>query len=288
MIFSSEVEEPEGPVALGDGSWLVVEMSAGTGCVSRVAPDGSVRRLARTGRPNGLAVDGAGRIWVAESQQRLLLVMDADGGILNEIAGPRDVPFLFPNDVAFGPDGALYMTDSGIRTTDFFVDGEIRPNYAALRYDGRVYRVDPATGTVRTLDRGIRFTNGLAFDAVGDLFVNETMTGMVFRYRLSRGSSERENFANVLDPGVPTRYRGPDGMAFDVEGRLYCTVYGQGDVTVLDPDGTVARRIPTDGPCPTNVAFGPDGESRIYVTEVGHGSLEVHDVPAPGLPLHVP
>ncbi len=111
---------------------------------------------------------------------------------------------------------------------------------------------------------------------------------MVFRYRLSRGSSVREHFANVLDPAVPTRYRGPDGMAFDVEGRLYCTVYGQGDVSVVEPDGTVSARIPTEGPRPTNVAFGPNGESRIYVTEVERGALEVHDVPAPGLPLHVP
>lgn len=288
MIFSSQVEEPEGPVALADGSWLVVEMSPGTGCVSHVAPDGSVRRIARTGRPNGLAVDARGRIWVAESQQRKILVMSRSGEVETEITGPVDTPFLFPNDVAFGPDGALYLTDSGILTAEFFADGDIRPEYAALPYDGRVYRVDPADGTVTTLDTGIRFTNGLAFDAHGDLFVNETMTGMIFRYRLSQGSGVREHFANVLDPGVPTRYRGPDGMAFDVEGRLYCAVYGQGDVTVVEPDGTVSARIPTEGPRPTNVAFGPNGESRIYVTEVERGALEVHDVPAPGLPLHTP
>jgi gluconolactonase len=288
VIFSSELGEPEGPVALPDGSWLVVEMAPERGCVSHVAPDGSVRRILQTGRPNGLAVDGDGRIWVAESQQRALLVVSRSGEVQAEISGPADTPFLFPNDVAFGPDGALYLTDSGIHTADFFADGDIRANYAALRYDGRVYRVDPADGTVATLDTGIRFTNGLAFDARGDLFVNETMTGMIFRYRLSQGSSARENFANVLDPSVPTRYRGPDGMAFDVEGRLYCTVYGQGDVTVVEPDGTVSRRIPTAGSRPTNVAFGPNGESRIYVTEVGRGALEMYDVSAPGLPLHAP
>jgi len=288
VIFSAEVEEPEGPVALPDGSWLVVEMSPGTGCVSHVAPDGSVRRILRTGRPNGLAVDGRDRIWVAESQQRKVLRTSRSGEVEAELTGPADTPFLFPNDLAFGPDGALYLTDSGILTSAFFADGGIRADYAALPYDGRLYRIDPADGAVATLDTGIRFTNGLAFDADGDLFVNETMTGMIFRYRLSRGSSVREHFANVLDPGVPTRYRGPDGMAFDVEGRLYCTVYGQGDVSVVEPDGTVSARIPTDGARPTNVAFGPNGESRIYVTEVERGALEVHDVAAPGLPLHAP
>ena len=288
MNFSSELSEPEGPVPLADGSWLVVEMSPDTGCVSHVAPDGSVHRIARTGRPNGLAVDARGRIWVAESQQRAVLVMNRSGEIEAEIAGPPDTPFLFPNDLAFGPDGMLYLTDSGILTGEFFADGGLRENYAALPYDGRIYRIDPATHKATALDTGIRFTNGLAFDARGDLFANETMTGMIFRYRLSEGSTEREHFANVLDPSVPTCYRGPDGMAFDVEGRLYCTVFGQGDVTVVEPDGTVSTRIPTTGSSPTNVAFGPDGQRRIYVTEVEHGALEVHDVPAPGLPLHVP
>jgi gluconolactonase len=140
---------------------------------------------------------------------------------------------------------------------------------------------------VERLDSGMRFTNGLAFDADGDLYVDETMTGMVFRYRLSQGSAVRENVGNVLDPALPTRYRGPDGMAVDVEGRLYCAVFGQGDITVLDRDGRVVDRIPTAGTRPTNVAFARD-EARIVVTEVEHGRLETFAVPAPGLPLHAP
>ncbi len=75
-------------------------------------------------------------------------------------------------------------------------------------------------------------------------------------------------------------------MAFDVEGRLYCAVFGQGDVTVLDPEGRVTDRIPTHGARPTNVAFAYGGAPRLMVTEVGGGALEVHDVPAGGLELH--
>jgi gluconolactonase len=284
MIFCEGLGEPEGPVALADGSWLVVEMAPGRGGVSRVSADGrDVELVTRTGRPNGLAVDGRGDIWVAESQQRAVLVLSPDGAVRREITAD----FLFPNDLAFGPDGMLYLTDSGLTTDRFFVDGAIRDDYAAAPYDGRLYRIDPRSCAVECLDAGIRFTNGLAFDAAGDLFVDETMTGMVFRYRLSQGSAVRENVGNVLDPALPTRYRGPDGMAVDVEGRLYCAVFGQGDITVLDRDGRVVDRIPTAGTRPTNVAFARD-EARIVVTEVEHGRLETFAVPAPGLPLHAP
>jgi gluconolactonase len=248
MILCSGLSEPEAPVALPDGSWLVVEMGPDRGCVSHVSADGEVRPLARTGRPNGLAVDGRGDIWVAESQAASLLVLTPEGEVRTRVTGAGGMPFRFPNDLAFGPDGALYLTDSGIPTSEFFVDGAIRPDWAAAPYDGRLFRVDPATLTTETLDAGIRFANGLAFDAHGDLYVDETMTGLVFRYRLSQGSTRRENVASVLDPRVPTCYRGPDGMAVDVEGRLYVAVFGQGDVTVLDPDGRSPPASPRPAP----------------------------------------
>jgi gluconolactonase len=58
-------------------------------------------------------------------------------------------------------------------------------------------------------------------------------------------------------------FRGPDGMAFSDDGRLWCTVYGEWQVTVLDGAGRVVERLQTKGRLPTNVAFGPWGERRI-------------------------
>ena len=80
--------------------------------------------------------------------------------------------------------------------------------------------------------------------------------------------------------------KGPDGMKFGVNGKLYVTVFGQGDVTVLAPDGSVAERIKTAGVLPTNLAFGPPGSQQIYVTEDEFGTLEVFDVGTDGWPLY--
>jgi len=286
-VLAADLGEPEAPVLLEDGSWLCVEMRADRGWVVQLGADGHGKRvLAVTGRPNGLAVDRTGAIWVAESRTPCLLRMDRDGRIdlrLDEVEGR---PMLFPNDIAIAPDGVLWVTDSGMPNHEFAPGGEMRPDALVASYDGRVYRVDPQTHAVTQHDEGIRFTNGIAWGPDGLLYVNETATGDVFRYRpTGDGLGPRQVFANVRDDSGPG-WRGGDGMKFGRDGHLYCTVFGQGDVTVIGPDGGVVDRIPLTGAQPTNLAFGPAGSRRIYVTEVEHGRMEVHDVPTDGLPLH--
>jgi len=64
------------------------------------------------------------------------------------------------------------------------------------------------------------------------------------------------------------------------------TVVGQGDVTVLGSDGTVVERIKTAGRRPTNVAFGPPGTRKIFVTETELGQMEVLEVKTDGFQLY--
>ena len=290
MLFASGLGAPEGPVVLPDGGMYVTEMSNATLCVSRLDPNGG-RTVVKTtaGRPNGLATDGDGMLWVAEAGLRALLCLAPDGREVMRVTGDNDGPFYFPNDLAFGPDGHLYLTDSGMALTDFLDGQNFVENYMALDWDGRVFEVDPKAGRVlRKLDRGMRFTNGIAFDASGALYANASFTGEVYRYDVfGAGTPKREQFGNVLQPDNGSGFQGPDGMKFGADGRLYCTVYGQGNVTVLNTDGSVAERLALDGECPTNCAFALNGHT-LLVTEVGHGQVEALDVPCGGLALHRP
>lgn len=288
MIFATDLHDPEGPYVLPDRSWLVVEMAPGWGCVSHISVDGKKKDvLVRTGRPNGLVVDRVGTLWIAESLGKALLRMTMDGKYDRWVETCEGVPFLFPNDLAFGPDGMLYLTDSGVDVNLFLPGNVLRPDYDALKYDGRVYQIDLNTRQAYLIDSGIQFTNGIAFGPDNYLYVNETRTGNVYRYNWKDGRLGRKQlFGNVVDPEAPPGWKGPDGMKFGADGNLYVTVYGQGDVTVLDRKGEVVKRIKTSGSKPTNLAFGPPGEKKIYVTEVEKGILEVLEIDTTGMPLY--
>jgi gluconolactonase len=288
MILAGDLGAPEGPVVLPDGDLLIVEGAPARGCVTRISNGGHTKSLVkRTGRPNGLAIDAGGAIWVAESKTPSLLRLTLNGVCDVVAKGCDGEPFLFPNDLCFGPDGALYLTDSGVHIDSFVVNGKIREDYLDLPYDGRVYRIDPATGAVTKIDSGIHFTNGIAFGPDNLLYANETVTGNIYRYGWQDGAvaGPRSLFGNVVRPDAPAGWKGPDGMAFDESGLLYVAVFGQGDITVLGNNGEVVERIPTEGLLPTNVAFGRPGEHRMYCTEYQFGQVEIFDVQRDGLRL---
>lgn len=290
-IFAKNVGAPEGPVSLTDGTMYVTEMSHSTLNVTRLNTKGERKVVKNTGgRPNGLAVDGEGLIWIAEAGQQALVCIDPDGKEVKRLEGDdKNGRFYFPNDLAFGPDGQLYMTDSGMALSDFldgqnFVDG-----FMDLKWDGRVYQIDPRRMTIeRVLDRKIRFTNGICFGPDNTLYANASFTGEVYAYDVfGSRKPKREYFGNVLQKDKQTGFKGPDGMKFGTDGRLYCTVYGQKNVTVLNKNGKVAERLPLDGPCPTNLCFSRDGK-KILVTEVSKGQVEALDAPCRGLELFYP
>jgi gluconolactonase len=289
-FFATEVGAPEGPVCLPDGSMYVTEMSAATLQVTRLFPNGGRKLIKRTGgRPNGLAMDGDGNLWIAEAGLRAVLCIDVQGRELLRIDHDGEQPLRLPNDLCFGKNGLLYVTDSGMTAEDFLDGQNFAENYRKLPWDGRVYELDPVKGKVlRILDRCILFTNGIAFGPDDALYANASFTGDVYRYDVF-GSEKptREVFGNVLQPFEGDDFCGPDGMCWGDDGRLYCTVYGQRNVTVLNNDGSLAERWLLDGENPTNCAFARSGKT-LLVTEVERGRVEELATSCGGLPLHYP
>jgi gluconolactonase len=289
-LFVTGIGAPEGPICLGDGSMYVTEMSASTLCITHLGPRGQRRVIKATkGRPNGLATDGHGRIWIAEAGLQALICIDEKGNEIRGMHGDGADRFMFPNDLCFGPNGLLYMTDSGMAAKDFINGQDFVDGYMDLDWDGRVYEIDPtAMKVLRVIDRKIRFTNGIAFGPDNQLYANASFNGEIYRYDVfGEKAPRRVLFGNVLQPHSNTDFTGPDGMAFGTDGRLYCTVYNQKNVTVLDRGGAVAERLILDGPAPTNCAFTLGGR-KLRVTEVGKGQVEELDAPCDGLPLHMP
>jgi gluconolactonase len=147
-----------------------------------------------------------------------------------------------PNDLAFGPDGRLWFTDSG--TEEDPRADEPTP--------GRLFVLDASGDGEFLMERPKVYPNGIAFDARQRLYWTESMAHRVCRL----DDGEATTFSQLSDGHVP------DGMAFAADGRLFVCTTISGGVTVLSPDGEVLEEIAL-GEHATNCIF---DESTLYVT----------------------
>jgi len=284
--IAAEFHQPDGPVGLQDGRIALLETEDDRRCLTVIELDGRRNEVLRPGgRPTGLATDGNGCFWIASGPQNSVVRLSPEGRTLQMIEGSETRPFILPHDLAFGPDGLLYMTDSGVRIADLIIGQAIRPDFLNAAYNGRLYQIDPADGRVlRSLATGLLLANGIAFDSKGQLYYSEMLTGNIYRQVVG---GRQELFAHALRSPMGGRLKGPAGLAFDRDDTLYCAIYGQGDICLIDTSGRISGHIRTNGALPSNIAFTPDGK-YILITEQEHGAIERIPAPKPGLALHRP
>lgn len=267
-IFAEGLDHPEGLAVAPDGSiWAGGE----EGQIFVVSPEGRVREHARTGGfSGGLAFDRDGSCIVCNSPGRLLRV--ADDGRWEVLADAVDgTPMRVPNFPVFGPDGSLYVSESGSWGTA----------------DGLIYRfASDGTGTVYHAGP-FDYANGLAIDAEGEyLYVVETGRHTVVRLRIADGA------AAIAEPVCPENGLEwvPDGLAFDFAGALYVTLYATDRIVRIAPGGSpevlVSDRFGMTLNRPTNCAFGGADGNRLFVANLGGRHLSVIDLEVRGQRLY--
>ena len=278
---------PEGPSIDRDGGVVLVEL--GGRCVSCIDPDGVVSTVAVLGgSPNGTAFDtdgvlyvcdGGGR-WSAETStgglpgpgdgRGLVHRVWPDGRcdvFLSEIDG---VALFAPNDCCFDRDGGLWFTDPAWPGAD----GVIPPGSICFTtLDGRARRVHT----------GLRFPNGLGVTADGrSLVVAESATNRLVAFPiLGPGRVGEPTEFGFMGKGVL-----PDGLCFDIEGRVLCAGHGGSCIVVFPPGGGDPETIvEMDDRDVTNLCFGGPDLSTLYVTESDAGRVVTVPWSCPGMPL---
>jgi gluconolactonase len=283
--IASGLAFPEGPVCMPDGSVVLVEIRSG--CVTRVAPDGGKRVLAKTGGgPNGAAVGPDGKLYVCnnggfEWHDVGGLVLpgnqpaDYSGGRIERVdlaSGRVDVvyraceghPLRGPNDLVFDAQGGFWFTDHG----------KMRPRD---RDRTGVYYALPDGSSIRELIFPLDAPNGIGLSPDGRrLYVAETHTGRVFWWELAGPGSVKPNpFAphgGHLLVGLPGMQL-LDSLAVDAEGNVCVATLVNGGITIVSPDGTRCEHVPMPDPLTTNIAFGGADLATAYITLSGTGRL---------------
>lgn len=285
QVIATGLQFPEGPVALGDGSVLVVEIARGT--LTRVLPGGRTEVVAELGGgPNGAAIGPDGHVYVCNN-----------GGFEWHREGDLLVPGNTPASYAGGSIQKVDLRNGRFQTlyTHF---GEHRlkgPNDLVFDRAGGFWLSDNGKRRERDMDRGsilyakadgseirewffpFEHPNGVGLSPDDStLYFTETVTGRVFRAPLaSAGVPERTFMA--FDP-TACLYGAPgvqlfDSMAIEANGNVCCATVINGGITVISPSGALVEHVPLPDPFVTNICFGGPDLRTAYVTLSGTGQL---------------
>ena len=297
-IIANGLQFPEGPIALGDGSVLVVEIARAT--LSRVEPNGTVTVVAECGGgPNGAAIGPDGAVYVcnnggqhfARRDDRLLnsLVNQPDdyvGGRIQRVdLTSGAVTTLYtecdghglraPNDIVFDAAGGFWFTDSG-------------KTRARDRDWGAVYYAQPDGSSIRETIHPLDSPNGIGLSPQGDrLYVADTTTGRVWCWDVQRPgvvdhdrATGRGRHLFAAPAGAPFF----DSLAVEADGSLCVGTLFNGGITVFRPNGDTVF-VPFPDPLVTNLCFGGADLTTAYVTLSSRGRLARVAWPRPGLAL---
>jgi sugar lactone lactonase YvrE len=246
------------------------------GVWSGVLPDAARQR----GGIRSLAVDAAGRVYIAEYFAHRVLRWDPDARRLEVIAGTSEAgrvadgaqaaqsPLRTPDGIGFDARGNLIVSDKG---------------------NHRICRIDRASGRLETwFDSGAagsadRWTPGpMAFDGAGALYVGDIHRDRILRF--TAGARRPVVIAGNGDigdggPALSARLAHPGAVTTDASGNLYISDTLHHRVRVVDArtqrirtlagtgapgyngDGIAARRAALSYPSKLQV----DGRGRLYI-----------------------
>ena len=285
---------PEGPIAMADGSIVLVEIARKT--LSRVTPNGAISVIAKLGGgPNGAAIGPDGAVYVCNNggafhfhEQNGMLIpgptppthkggsiqrVDLSTGkahtLYTEFEGK---PLIGPNDVVFDKAGGFWFTDHGAGVPD------------GRKYGGLYYAT--VDGSKLTRARwGLISPNGVGLSPDESVvYVADTILGRLWAF-------------DVAEPGVLER--GPgfapgriicnlqghqllDSLAVEAGGKVCVATIINGGITIFDPGGST-EHVAVPDVIVTNICFGGADMRDAWITASGTGKLYKCRWPRPGL-----
>jgi sugar lactone lactonase YvrE len=242
-------------------NYLIRKYTTSTGIVTTVAGTGTAGFSGDGGlatsaeiNPNGIAVDAAGNLYIADAGNNRIRKVTATTGIITTIAGNGTAGYSGDNGQATS---AEINSPAGVR-----LDPTATHLYIADTQNNRVRQVTLATGVIVTgagngtsgysgnggysTSAELSQPAGLAFDAAGDLYIADYGNQVVREVNASS-----YDISTVAGTGV-CGYSGnggaatsaklcePSGVSFDAAGNLYIADSGNSVIRMVTPGGTIS------------------------------------------------
>jgi gluconolactonase len=298
---ASGLSFPEGPIAMPDGTVILVEMFGPR--LTRVHPDGTKETIATIpGGPNGAAMGPNNKIYVCNNGARFtetdlggltfpgactqanyiggrIQTVDLDTGEVTDLYTECDGnPLWAPNDLVFDAHGGFWFTDHGM------TDDEQR----IARLSG-IYYAKADGSYIEEMVFPVHDPNGIGLSPDGSkLYWAETWHGRVMQRDIVAPGKLGE--VTLVDTsqclyGLPG-FQLLDSLAVDSAGNVCVATLVNGGITVISPAGELVDFVAIDDILTTNICFGGDDLTTAYITISTTGKLLKMTWPRPGAKLH--
>lgn len=239
----------------------IVTTVAGSAGVYGFAGDGGPALKAKMFNPQGIAVDAAGNLFIADTVNNRIRKVAADSGIITTIAGNGPNGPVFSGDngpainsylnqplgIVVDQAGSVYFCDSGnhrvrmiAASTGLITTVAGGGNYGSLTVG------EPATSAVLSLPVGIALNNA------GDLFIADAGLNSVIKVVASSGNvaivAGNGTFGYAGDGKIATsaNLEKPCGVAVDAAGNIYIADTGNNVVReVVASTGNITTAVGT-------------------------------------------
>ena len=301
----AQLNFPTGVAVDGEGNLYIADAPNdrirkvdSTGTITTIAggggfgEDGGPATQVLLNLPYGVAVDGTGNLYIADTNSDRIRKVDSTGTITT-IAGTGER--------GFSGDGGPATQASLNSPFGVAVDGAGNL-YIADQYNNRIRRVD-STGTITTIagteERGfggdggpatqapLFLPTGVAVDGAGNLYIADASNHRIRRVDSTgtittiAGTGERR-FGGDGGPAIRAQLDAPSGVAVDGAGNLYIADVGNHRIRKVDSTGTITTFAGTGergfgGPGGPAVQAQLDAPSGVAVDEAGNLYIADHN-----------
>jgi uncharacterized protein (TIGR03663 family) len=177
--------------------------------------------------PRGLAVDGAGNLYVADTKNHRVQKLSPDGQVLTVWGSEGEGPGQFkdPHGVAVGPDGSVFVADT---------------------WNHRIQKFDPSGAFLLEFGKeepGFWGPRAVAVSPEAVVFVSDTGNKRIVSF--SAQGQLIESWG--ADGSAPRQFIEPVGLAVNGQGELLVADTGNRRIQVFLPDGTFVREFEVFG-----------------------------------------